>query len=111
MHPTDMGTAFEVVQDRLRTIIKSFLSHNDPAAAEADLKAIKMPFAHHELVKEGLLKVIEHTDRKAMILELFARFAQSGVVSSTQFEKGFWRVYGRLDDCRLDVPKAGEVYT
>ncbi|MCG8391158.1 MAG: hypothetical protein MJA30_36745 [Cytophagales bacterium] len=98
------------MQQRLRGIVKTYLAHNDAAAAEAELRSLKMPFAHHEMVKEGILRVMDHPDRQSMVLDLFERFSVSGAVSSTQFERGFWRVQQRLADCRLDVPNAEELY-
>ena len=51
------------------------------------LRALGLPLVHHELVKQALVRALEHPQEKGAILDLLTTLASEGHISETQLLK------------------------
>ena len=91
-----------------------YVESRDARAASRRLVALHVPFYHHELVRRALVTAVEESRAKPRVAkrvtELLAYLGAAGVVSGTQFAKGFARVAVALKELVLDTPDAQEVF-
>ena len=67
-----------------------------------------MPHFHHELAYEAVTMAIERSDDRSLseLTRLLHTMSEAGVLSTTQMDEGFRRVYENMADIQLDVPNA-----
>lgn len=56
----------------------------DAADAEKGLRALAVPFFHHEFVRQAVVIALHNTPKQDAILSLLGGFAESGFLSTTQ---------------------------
>eukprot|EP00955_Chlamydomonas_euryale_P038822 351209-Chlamydomonas_euryale.AAC.5 len=87
------------------------MNSHDADEASRCLRALSVPFFHHELVKQSLhLAMGAPPGARAAALSLLARFSRTGEISQSQMAKGIRRVTDNLADLCLDNPSAKEQY-
>jgi len=93
---------------QMTLLLKEFLTSEDPEEAIRCLTELEVPHFHHELVYEALSMAIERSDDKsiAQLVRLLKAMADAGVLSITQMDGGFARIYENIADLQLDVPNA-----
>ena len=67
-----------------RTLSQEYQLSYDMAEAERCLRALAVPFFHHELVKQMLLSAIEAPQHSQALLGLLEKLSASGEVSESQ---------------------------
>ncbi|KAG1680411.1 hypothetical protein FOA52_015502 [Chlamydomonas sp. UWO 241] len=91
-------------------LLSEYVNSHDADEASRCLRALSVPFFHHELVKQALHTAMGAPSSRDAILSLLSRFAKSGEISPTQMVKGLARVSDNLTDLCLDNPSAKEEY-
>ena len=100
------GSSVEASKAVMDSLLEEYVSSLDRAEAERRLRALAMPFYHHEFVKRALYMAITYAERRPALVDLLAGLCGSGCVSASQMAAGFERTVERLPDLRLDVPDA-----
>ena len=120
------GRDVDATKRSMGTLLSEYLASGDWEEASFNLQRLHVPFFHHELVKQALVKAIEdHSGRTPeAMMALLSRLATkqqttstsdgdplgaiegTGLVSAHQMHAGFTRVSARLGDLELDVPQA-----
>ena len=106
------GTTADAARREMRDLLEEYISSSDVAEASRRLAELAVPFYHHEFVRRALTHAIEsfavNPQRPRAITRLLGYLNATGVVSGTQFAKGFARVATALNEITLDVPDAKE---
>ena len=68
----------------VQRLVQEYQLSYDMAEAERCLRALAVPFFHHELVKQMLLSAIEGPQHSGALLGLLEKLAASGEVSESQ---------------------------
>jgi len=99
---TDTNTLTE----KIRELLKEFVSSGDKEEAVRCLKDLDVPHYHHELVYEAILISMEAEDDRVInsMTWLLHYMSKEGVVSVDQMQSGFCRFYADVDDIMLDIP-------
>ena len=89
------GTASAAARE-MDALVAEYVESRDAREASRRLVALHVPFYHHELVRRALVTAVEESRAKPRVAkrvtELLAYLGAAGVVSGTQFAKGFARV-------------------
>ncbi|KAL5973817.1 MA3 DOMAIN-CONTAINING TRANSLATION REGULATORY FACTOR 2 [Asimina triloba] len=96
----------EDVKAKIRTLLVEYLVSGDKAEACRCIKHLKVPFFHHEIVKQALIMAMERRAAEAPMLDLLKEAAEMCVINSSQLKKGFSRVIDIIDDLSLDILRA-----
>lgn len=99
---TDTST----LSEKIRELLKEFVSSGDKDEATRCLKDLDVPHYHHELVYEAILISMEEEDDRVInsMTWLLQYMYKEGVVSIDQMQVGFSRFYANVDDILLDIP-------
>ncbi|KAG2265383.1 hypothetical protein Bca52824_072462 [Brassica carinata] len=73
------------------------------------IKALKVPFFHHEIVKRALIMAMERQKAQVKLLDLLKEAVEVGLINTTQVTKGFSRIIDSVEDLSLDIPEARSV--
>ncbi len=107
------GTASAAARE-MDALVAEYVESRDAREASRRLVALHVPFYHHELVRRALVTAVEESRAKPRVAkrvtELLAYLGAAGVVSGTQFAKGFARVAVALKELVLDTPDAQEIF-
>ncbi|VFR00325.1 unnamed protein product [Cuscuta campestris] len=104
-------TTTEDVKEKMKILLEEFESGGDSREARRCIKELGMPFFHHEVVKKGVVMMMEKKGCEERVWGLLRECFGTGlVVTVNQMTKGFVRVGESLDDLVLDVPDAREQY-
>ncbi|KAK2076496.1 hypothetical protein QBZ16_001022 [Prototheca wickerhamii] len=101
------GHRFDLDESKaaLGRMLDEYAASRDAAEVRALLQQLGLPFFHHELVKQALVRAID-AEREEPWAGLLRSLAEAGAVSGTQMAKGFQRVAEGLADLELDAPLA-----
>ncbi|KAK9805111.1 hypothetical protein WJX73_009330 [Symbiochloris irregularis] len=102
------GRSLMQTRESVASLLKEYQASHDVEEADRCLRALNVPFFHHELVKQLLLACMSAPAHQGSLLNLLERLAASGEVSLSQISKGFKRVKDSLEDVCLDFP-SGEL--
>jgi len=98
-------------KESISQLLNEYMNSHDADEASRCLRALSVPFFHHELVKQSLhLAMGAPPGARAAALSLLARFSRTGEISQSQMAKGIRRVTDNLADLCLDNPSAKEQY-
>jgi len=89
-------------------MIKEYLSSDDLKEAERCVVDLDVPHFHHEIVYEAVVIALEDGSEKTIhgIIRLLKHLYGDTMITETQMNAGFERVYGSMDDIVLDSPRA-----
>ncbi|KAJ4916429.1 MA3 domain-containing protein [Raphanus sativus] len=99
----------EDVKGRINELLKEYVMSGDKKEAFRCIKALKVPFFHHEIVKRALIMAMERRKAQGKLLELLREATEVGLINSTQVTKGFSRIIDLIEDLSLDIPEARSV--
>ncbi|KAJ0257631.1 MA3 DOMAIN-CONTAINING TRANSLATION REGULATORY FACTOR 2 [Hirschfeldia incana] len=99
----------EDVKGRINELLKEYVMSGDKKEAFRCIKALKVPFFHHEIVKRALIMAMERKKAQEKLLELLKEATEVGLINSTQVSKGFSRIIELIEDLSLDIPEARSV--
>jgi programmed cell death protein 4 len=70
--PTHPGasTSYADAKERIGTLLSEYLSSHDAAEATRCLRALGLPFFHHELVKQGVYAGMANAGAVGPVIEL-----------------------------------------
>ena len=63
---------------------QEYVRSGDAAEVEKGLRALAVPFFHHEFVRQAVVIALHNTPKQDFILQLLGGFAESGFLSTTQ---------------------------
>jgi len=95
-----------VLTEKIRELLKEFLSSGDKDEASKCLRELDVPHFHHELVFEAIMIAMESEDENVInqMTWLLQYMFKEGVLSVDQMHGGFSRFYANVDDIMLDIP-------
>jgi programmed cell death protein 4 len=104
------GRPVEELKVAVDQILMEYILSMDLEEVIRCLNELHAPQFFHEIVKRAVVLVLDKPEqqRKA-ISELFAQLAEIQLMTITQAEKGFNRLYYSLPDLILDSPNAGKI--
>lgn len=99
-------TDTSILTEKIRELLKEFLSSGDRDEASKCLRDLDVPHFHHELVFEAILISMEAEDDQIInqMTWLLQYMYKEGVLSVDQMHGGFSRFYANVDDIVLDIP-------
>lgn len=108
------GPRVEELQDlknHLHTIlIELFDSKEVPNAMEC-VKELGCPNYLHEFVKKGIeMSMDRHESYEDLLVQLLNQLRVHGLLGESQLNLGLQRLRQKLEDLKLDVPMAGEIF-
>ena len=117
----------------MKLLLEEYVENPDVGEACACLRELKVPYYHHEAVKQALTLAVERPPaHRPPLVELLRHFYETGAIGSAQLQLGFertavchrpphtflllgemihnqsWQVYIE-EHLKLDVPGASEV--
>ena len=92
------------------TISEYFNSAGDAGEVRRFLRDLAMPYYHHEVVKQTLVRGCVDQGAMDKALVLLRELSDTGAVSCSQLTKGYQRLADGLSDLELDCPGARDLY-
>ncbi|KAA8522561.1 hypothetical protein F0562_013078 [Nyssa sinensis] len=96
----------ENVKGRINNLLIEYVVSGDKKEACRCIKDLKVPFFHHEIVKQAIIMAMERRQAEFRLLDLLKTAAEEGLINSSQISKGFGRIIDTVDDLSLDIPNA-----
>ncbi|RDX66478.1 Programmed cell death protein 4, partial [Mucuna pruriens] len=103
------NTTVDDVKAKINNFLKEYVVSGDKKEAFRCIKDLKVPFFHHEIVKQALIMAMEKRQAEFPLLDLLREAAEEGFINSSQMSKGFGRLIDTVDDLSLDIPNAHEI--
>ncbi|CAD5325212.1 unnamed protein product [Arabidopsis thaliana] len=100
----------EETKRKISEFLNEYVENGDTREACRCIRELGVSFFHHEIVKSGLVLVMESRTSEPLILKLLKEATEEGLISSSQMAKGFSRVADSLDDLSLDIPSAKTLF-
>jgi len=92
-------------------LIKEYFLSEDLSEALVSVQELDTPYFHHEIVKQTLVLSAEKTPREIKLgRQLIAALLINGISDDHQVFLGFHKVWSRLQDYKLDMPRIPEIY-
>jgi len=99
-----------LLSEKIREILKEFLSTSDSGEVARCLRELDVPHFHHEIVYEAILIAMENYQNElvanSMIWLLQYLYTKECIISADQMIAGHVRIYTSIDDITLDIPHA-----
>lgn len=67
--------------------MQEYLSSNNVSEARHCLRKLAVPFFHHEVVKQALMRMMEDTQTEASLTQLLRQLSSSGDLSDSQMSR------------------------
>jgi programmed cell death protein 4 len=104
------GRPVEELKVAIDQLLQEYLVSSDLAEAERCLRELHSPQFFHEVVKRAVTIAMDKTpEEQNQISALLAYLSSSQMLSHSQAQQGFNRLYGILPDLTLDVPQARSI--
>ncbi|KAA6420824.1 MAG: hypothetical protein FRX49_09213 [Trebouxia sp. A1-2] len=87
-----------------------YVSSSNVSEARHCLHKLAVPFFHHEVVKQALLRMMEDEQTQPALVQLLRQLSSSGDLRDSQISRGFQRVSLNLEDTCLDTPQAKDIF-
>ncbi len=105
----------DVIRERVKKLTYEYFQSLDCKECSRNLRALNMPYYHHEFVYRILSVAIERDaiDNFAcgkQTIDVLKYLGKEGAVNSSQMAKGFARTAIRLRELALDYPNAPETF-
>jgi len=100
------GGGFDATRRAIGGVVAEFFAARGASAAAAALRALAVPFAHHELVKQALTAAATGAASEGDAVALLSALAAEGALSPAQALKGFERLDASLDAIAAAHPGA-----
>lgn len=92
-------------------LIKEYFLSEDLSEALVSVQELDTPYFHHEIVKYTLVLSAEKSPKEVKLgRELIQAMLQNGITDEHQLILGFAKVWSRLHDYKLDMPRIPEIY-
>jgi len=104
------GRPVEELKVSIDQLLQEYLVSSDLTEAERCLRELHAPQFFHEVVKRAVtISMDKSSEQQALVSNLLAYLARSQLLSHSQAEQGFNRLYGMIPDLTLDVPQARSI--
>lgn len=100
----------EHTKESITKCLQEYLSSSNVSEARHCLHKLAVPFFHHEVVKQALLRMMEDEQTQPALVQLLRQLSSSGDLSDSQMSRGFQRVSFNLEDTCLDTPQAKDIF-
>lgn len=101
------GRPVEEMKVAVDQLVREYITSGDLAEAERCLRELHAPQFFHEVVKRAVtIAMDEHEEQQARISQLLSYLSSSGLLTQSQAQQGFNRLFNNLSDLSLDVPLA-----
>ncbi|DBB15681.1 TPA: hypothetical protein ACH3X3_003889 [Trebouxia sp. C0006] len=100
----------EHTKESIIKCLQEYLSSSNVSEARHCLHKLAVPFFHHEVVKQALLRMMEGEQTQPALVQLLRQLSSSGDLSDSQMSRGFQRVSFNLEDTCLDTPQAKDIF-
>lgn len=100
----------EHTKESITKCLQEYLSSSNVSEARHCLHKLAVPFFHHEVVKQALLRTMEDEQTQPALVQLLRQLSSSGDLSDSQMSRGFQRVSFNLEDTCLDTPQAKDIF-
>jgi hypothetical protein len=100
------GRDIDATKSSMHGLLNEYIMSEDMEEARHCLGGLKVPFFHHECVKQAIVMMLEEPKIQKKLMSLLTNLSRTGLVSDNQMGTGFFRVKQRLPDLELDIPQA-----
>jgi programmed cell death protein 4 len=110
--PGDL-TSVEQLKDAVESTLREYFENPDPVAAASSVKELNAPSFASQIIKQALRLAIDLNteDAKKNVIALLASWHQINLMSDFHVERGFLNMSNQIDDLKLDVPNAPQMFT
>ena len=105
-----VGHDIDATKASIRSLLCEYIASSDAEEASRCLHSLKVPFFHHEVVKQIAIMTLEEPAVKGSMGVLLSNFSRSGLIPESQTLAGFSRVSQRLHDLELDIPNVRDKF-
>nr|XP_043636218.1 MA3 DOMAIN-CONTAINING TRANSLATION REGULATORY FACTOR 2 [Erigeron canadensis]XP_043636219.1 MA3 DOMAIN-CONTAINING TRANSLATION REGULATORY FACTOR 2 [Erigeron canadensis] len=99
----------ENVKAKIDNLLVEYVVSGDKKEAIRCINDLKVPFFHHEIVKQAIIMAMERNKVEGKLLDLLKTASEECLINSSQISKGFTRIIDSIDDLSLDIPNAKEL--
>jgi len=103
--PADLAS-IKRLKEEFRSILEEYINTKDRFEAERCLNKLSLPHSHVHFVIQGIRMGIVDRAKQQSLADLFSYLNQSGVIGTSQAQRGFAYVEESLEDTKLDAPNA-----
>ncbi|XP_078439606.1 MA3 DOMAIN-CONTAINING TRANSLATION REGULATORY FACTOR 2-like [Wolffia australiana] len=103
------GLTADNAKKKIRELLSEYLLSGDLQEAFRCVKNLKLPFFHHEIVKQALVIAMERKEAAELVLRLLRSSCNQGLINASQITKGFNRTIDGVQDLTLDIPNAKQL--
>lgn len=104
------GRPVEEMKIVVDQILQEYLLSKDTAEAKRCLNELHAPQFYHEIVKRAVKTALDKSEEDQKQMSMFlAELRASDMLSTTQAQKGFGRIFEVLPDLQLDTPSADKI--
>merc|ERR1712176_75012 len=104
------GRDIDATKSSMHGLLNEYIMSEDVEEASHCLNSLKVPFFHHECVKQAIVMMLEEPKIQKKLMSLLTKLSRTGLVSDNQMSTGFFRVKQRLPDLELDIPQASSKF-
>eukprot|EP01127_Copromyxa_protea_P003399 TRINITY_DN13214_c0_g1_i1.p1 TRINITY_DN13214_c0_g1~~TRINITY_DN13214_c0_g1_i1.p1 ORF type:complete len:333 (-),score=86.46 TRINITY_DN13214_c0_g1_i1:55-996(-) len=109
--PGDL-TSVEQLKEAVDALLKEYFENPNPVEAASSVKELNAPSFASQIVKQALRTALEKNtdDSRKNVIDLFNSWRKINLMSNVHFERGFANISGQLEDLKLDVPNAPQMF-
>jgi len=101
--------SLDELKGSIDAVLSEYLLSRDLREASQALWELRMPYFHHEVVKQILVLAIASSGRMAVLRVFLSALVTSGMITQDQMIQGMQRVVAQLDGDLIKYPQAYQV--
>ncbi|GJP39387.1 hypothetical protein CLOM_g23763 [Closterium sp. NIES-68] len=101
-----VGRSVADAKESIVSLLSEYVAGGELSEACRCIRELNLPFFHHEIVKQALVRGMEEPRHEPRVLLLLQEASDEALISTNQMARGFQRVADALPDLVLDIPNA-----
>ncbi|CAI5970307.1 unnamed protein product [Closterium sp. NIES-64] len=101
-----VGRSVADAKESVTSLLSEYVAGGELGEACRCIRELNLPFFHHEIVKQTLVRAMEEPKHEPRVLQLLQEASDEALISTNQMARGFQRVADALPDLVLDLPNA-----
>ncbi|CAI7822083.1 unnamed protein product [Closterium sp. NIES-54] len=101
-----VGRSVADAKESVTSLLSEYVAGGELGEACRCIRELNLPFFHHEIVKQALVRAMEEPKHEPRVLQLLQEASDEALISTNQMARGFQRVADALPDLVLDLPNA-----
>jgi len=109
--PGDL-TSVEQLKEAVDTLLREYFENPNPVEAASSVKELNAPSFSGQIIKQALRIALEKNTEEARknVIHLLTSWHKMNLVSDSHVARGFANMSNQLEDLKLDVPNAPQMF-